>query len=292
MPGESKNILLNELESWIKSDFKDPRTRFMVSQLVETMERQCNECQSDRFKCTFEPLCDDRRWLSLLIEMKVPRRFLPQFCFSRRREEIGNLLKKKSIPTPLIDAVFPLRDFFMIFMNDLRGEITQSNIDEILERLVKSLQRKWNSIDIIHLRSGKIVMLFDVSEVIVILDVPKGLAYVNVHVIGINSDEEYIELASKLTELLNADTKIINPYPGTFYIHIFLSNNDMGKEELEKTCSYLNNVRISKIGDKIRITYNYSRNKSALFASVFDLKNLARFLNCIKSQFMRGDGHE
>jgi len=277
------------MKIWIKSDLEDPRTKFIITQMINTMEKLCEECQADRFRCTFEPLCEDRRWLSLLIEMKIPRRFWPQFCYSRRREEIKNFFNKKSIPTPLIDAIFPLKDFFAIFIKDLKGKVTQSNVDELIQRISADLMKKWGDLNIIKLSNKKIILLLGTFDLIVILDVVKSQVIVNASKIGINTDNELNELLIKLIEGLNLDIKIINPYPGRFYVHVLLDKENQVSGNINEICSSISNAKIVDFGDKIRITYEITRKNGAIFPPIFDIKGVINFLKCLKEKIARGD---
>lgn len=284
-----KNILLEDMKKWIKSGLEDPRMKFIITQMINTMEKLCDECQADRFRCTFEPLCEDRRWLSLLIEIKAPRRFWPQFCYSRRREEIKNFLNKKSTPTPLIDAIFPLKDFFTIFIKDFKGKITQSNIDELIQRMRNDLIKKWSNVDVIKLSNKKIILSLGVFDLIVIFDVMKSQVVVNANKIGINSDDELNELLVKLINGLDLDVKIVNPYTGRFYIHVLLNKENVDIENINKICSSLMvNTRIVDFNNKIRLTYEIVSKNGAFSSPIYNIKGITNFLKCLKEKLLKG----
>ncbi len=287
-----EDLLLEDFKIWVRSDLEDPRMKFIITQMINSMSKLCKECQADRFRCTFEPLCEDRRWLSILIEMKVPRRFWPQFCYSRRKEEIENFLKKKSIPTPLIDAVFPLKDFISIFVKNFQGKISQNNIDELIKHLSEHLIKKWKKVNVVKLSNNKIIILLGRFETILIIDLAKSQVVINAHKIGISSDSEMIEFLVKLGEIINLELKIIHPYPGKLYIHVLLDKKDNALERVNHHCSSAPPIKIVDFKDKIRITYEVVRRNELFFPTVFDISGAVSFFKCIASKILTGGESE
>lgn len=287
MAFQEKTKILNDFAAWVQLSLEDPRTKFILGQLIDNMEKLCEECQADRLRCTFDPMCEDRRWLSLLIEVGVPRRFWPKFCFSRRSEEIKNLLSRKSTPTPLIDAKFPLSDFLKLFLKDMRGKVTLENIDNYVAELVEFLKKKWEKVDTLTLSSKKRVIILDVHRSVLILDPVKKVATINAQKTGLDSKEEYLELITSILSTNNFEYKIINPYYNTYYLYLYVSDKALDVETLKRMCEEIN-IKFWTQDGKAIIMYAIRFDQSSAFPPTFHIDHVLSIIKCLKSTSLEG----
>jgi len=184
------------------------------------MQATCEECQRDRLRCTFDPMCPDRRWLSILIEGGAPREVWPRFCYQMRGEEIKKFFKKRSIPVPLVDAKYPLLDFVRLFVKKRERETLEKDIHAFLEVFIESIKKLWEKIFTLNLSSEKIALLLGEFEHVVIFDRKKNIVTINAMRTGLNRYEELVEFAEGILKILKINHRIVSPYPGHTYFHI------------------------------------------------------------------------
>ncbi|MHA1683224.1 MAG: hypothetical protein ACTSUE_19960 [Promethearchaeota archaeon] len=89
-----------------RSDFE-----FIIEKASKYMFALDEECQEDRMNCTVRPMCDKRRWLSLLIKSGMPEKYIPRFCYELQVKIVHrSLLKEKYFYEPEDCAIY-LDDF-------------------------------------------------------------------------------------------------------------------------------------------------------------------------------------
>ena len=273
--------ILNSFRKWTALNFDDSRIRFIFNQLALSMRKNCHECQADRLRCTFDPLCEDRRWLSLLIEIGAPRTYWPTFCFSRRKEEIKLFLLKRSIPTPMVDAKFPIKDLLSIFLKKLRKkkeELSELDLETSINLLMDVLKEKWKNIDYFSISKDKRVVLLDKHSVVLIFDLKRGIVTINSKKTGFDNDYEFIEFIKKMLELHELEYRLINPYESMYYVYIYLKNFSRDEINLDTFKKFPN---IKFITSKNSLTAVYAITPSDLnpFLKSFDIDH---FLELIK----------
>ncbi|MHA1247945.1 MAG: hypothetical protein ACTSPE_11505 [Candidatus Thorarchaeota archaeon] len=107
--------------------------RHLAREFMELHEDKCTRCQEDRLGCTVRPACKDRNFLNMLVEIGVPPRDLPSFCYSQYLVQIRRyILEKKG--RGMADRRIPI--------NDLLSALKMSSIRQFTTRFNKLWSRR------------------------------------------------------------------------------------------------------------------------------------------------------
>lgn len=92
-----------------RSDFE-----FIIEKAWKYMEKLDEECQDDRMTCTVRPLCEKRRWLSILIKSGVNEANIPRFCYELQVKIVNRMLEQEKYFYEPEDCAIYLDDFFLL----------------------------------------------------------------------------------------------------------------------------------------------------------------------------------
>jgi len=198
-------VVEEKLLKWLKIE-NDPRLIFTIRTLVSSMESTCKRCMKERDINIFEPLCEERGYLNLLIEAGVSQEYLPRFCYKRRGIEIVRFLNKKPNPLPVRDANYYLPDFIKLFAKNLLNLYKKGKYEELVKALGSILEERWGSVRYFKMSRGIFCLILGDFDSLLIIDPTRNIVRVNVENIYVFSDRDYIEFVSKLFGFLQ-DTK-------------------------------------------------------------------------------------
>ncbi|MHA1793513.1 MAG: hypothetical protein ACTSVI_12755 [Promethearchaeota archaeon] len=91
------------------TDFK-----FIVEKALKFMIKLDKECQDDPMSCTVRPMCEKRRWLSILVKSGVPEADIPRFCYDIQVKIVNYILNKEKYFYEPEDCAIYLKDFFRL----------------------------------------------------------------------------------------------------------------------------------------------------------------------------------
>lgn len=273
---KDREKLLNAFIRWAEFNFEDPRINFVFGKLVDEMNKLCDECQSDRLRCTFDPMCEDRKWLSLLIEAGVPRALWPKFCFSRRGEEVKNFLYAKTTPTALEDSKFPLKDFISLFLKKIT-KIDYSDMENYLKQIIQLIEKKWDYIDLISLSSGKYVLIFNKHEKVVIINVNRELVTINAKKTGFDNVNEFFEFLHKYLDSIQIEHKIVMPYNGVYFIYLFIDGGNMKLEDISSL-----GLEVWSGDNRTTLVYRYELNRKYDPLWIYEIDKFLDLMKLIK----------
>ncbi|RLG59250.1 hypothetical protein DRN86_04535 [Candidatus Geothermarchaeota archaeon] len=217
---ETSGLIANFIKKINKG--RDALKAYLADTLYSSMKIMCKECQSDRIRCAFEPMCRDRIYLSFLIESGAKKEDLPQLCFRFRLAEISKFYEKRPIPVSLNDAKMYLNEFFRLFNIKVTKDISNA-----LEALSKKLEKKWESVYYQKLRKGLWILVLDRGDVITLFDTIRRLVNINVHE-DFGSLDTAIEILKVISKLNDVKVDFIIPYKGVVYVKIL---RKIGKED-------------------------------------------------------------
>ncbi|MGQ4891625.1 MAG: hypothetical protein ACP6IP_03950 [Candidatus Njordarchaeia archaeon] len=205
---------------------------FTVKILVDAMEKICEECQKDRIRCSLDPMCQERKYLMLLIEAGVPEEEYPQFCYSKKGEEIYRYFYKKTLIVPVRDAVYPIHKLILyLFPGKKRktiGDMVRSgDYQSFAEELVDSLSPIWDSVDT-KIIGSKLYLVLNKYESLSIFDFSRDLAYINLIRRNFESLEEYLEIAKFLCEINGIKYKFVSTHENTIFWRLIIPRETLG----------------------------------------------------------------
>ncbi|MHA1617512.1 MAG: hypothetical protein ACTSX9_09425 [Candidatus Njordarchaeales archaeon] len=223
-----------KLLEWLKVE-RDPRLEFIVRTLVSSMKSVCEKCMEERDINIFEPLCEERGYLNILIEAGVPKEYLPRFCFKRRGTEITRFLSKKPNPLPVRDANYYLSDFLDLFSRNLRRYFEKGDYNAIINYLKQKLEEFWGEVSFFRLSKGFICLILGKFESLILIDPTRNIVRINVEKSFLFTADDYIEFLEKALKLVKIEYKVIQLIEGEFFLRIELNNTkDLPEETLEK----------------------------------------------------------
>lgn len=211
---------------------------FTVKILVDAMEKICEECQRDRIRCSLDPMCQERKYLMLLIEAGVPEEEYPQFCYSKKGEEIYRYFFKKTLIVPVRDAVYPIHKLILyLFPGKKRkkiGDMVRSrDYKSFADELVDSLSPIWDSVDT-KIIGDNLYLVLNKYESLSIFDFPRDLAYINLIRRNFESLDEYIEIAKFLSEINEIKYRFISTHENTVFWRLIIPRENIEGNGEEK----------------------------------------------------------
>jgi len=248
MSAENNSLIFNFVDKISRS--REALKAYLADTLYSSMKIMCKECQSDRIRCAFEPMCKDRIYLSFLIESGARKEDLPQLCFRFRLAEISKFYEKRPIPVSLNDAKMYLNEFFRLF--NIRAV---KDINKALEALSKRLEKKWNNIYYQKLSKGMWVLVLDRGDVITLFDTIRRLVNINVY-----EDFDSLDTATKILKVVSKlnDVKVefIKPYKGVVYVKILRKVESRDKSIIQKLITENNDVLHASLDNGLLVVYS------------------------------------
>lgn len=112
---------------------------YISKEFLELMKQKCETCMKDRIECALQPHCENRKYINVLIDMKVKPLDLPAFCYTQHQKNIDNFLKGKAYIVDISDTKIYLADFL-----ELLGEkkILKKSIDKICDAIELKMSQK------------------------------------------------------------------------------------------------------------------------------------------------------
>ncbi|MEX2754747.1 MAG: hypothetical protein Q6365_005095 [Candidatus Sigynarchaeota archaeon] len=143
-----------------KSDFT-----FLVQKAIEQMAELDKECQDDRMTCTVRPLCEKRRWLSILIKSGAPMSMIPKFCYELQQKIVDRALKKEKYFYEPEDCAIYLDEFFLLVSQSspykLAKMLDNNEYEDITFTLEAFFRSRFNRVMSLNLEDNLILMADD-----------------------------------------------------------------------------------------------------------------------------------
>jgi len=201
-----------------KSDFT-----FLTQKAAEQMAELDKECQDDRMTCTVRPLCEKRRWLSILIKSGAPLSMIPKFCYELQQKIVDRALKKEKYFYEPEDCAIYLDEFFLLVSQSspykLAKMLDNSEYEDITFTLETFFRSRFNRVMALNLEENLIIMADDTIWYI---------DYIDKYVILNINDERLFNQATLLSLLkffsryYKIEIKIFESSPESWIIDIIL----------------------------------------------------------------------
>ncbi len=205
---------------------------FLVERSNEFMSAKCKECQDDRLICTVKPLCEKRKWLSLLIKAGVPSKSWPQFCYEKQKQIIEKTINKQKTFYEPEDCTMMLQDFFPLVSQanptKLMKMLENEEYDQLAWTIESVFRSKYTRVlslnleDLIIIIADDIVWYFDVVERYVVLNLNEERLFNQQTLLA------YLKFLTKYYKL--TDVKILEAAPETWVMDLLLF--DIKKPEI------------------------------------------------------------
>ena len=143
-----------------KSDFK-----FLLEKAAEFMFDLDKTCQDDRMTCTVRPLCEKRRWLSLLVKAGANMDALPGFCYELQQKIVERTLNQEKYFYDPEDCALFLDDFFLkvkkFSPSKLARLLENEEYDDLAWHIESFLRSKFSRVASLNLGEVLIILADD-----------------------------------------------------------------------------------------------------------------------------------
>ncbi|MCR8454186.1 MAG: hypothetical protein NDP13_04260 [Crenarchaeota archaeon] len=222
--------LVSKLATIICGERATDACELMVSKLVATMQEACPRCMSDRGRLILNPMCNNRFYLSLLVEAGIPKTDYPADCYKIRLDEIQRILAGKPNPIPMKDVVVKLNDFLQVLFSVYKLDVSKKRVEghdtdkivDILSKIADEHEHVYFSRS--HDKAYLLVKVKGKELIINLVDLARQIAYVDLkerHVF-IDSINELVKLLFQAFGLKGSTQ--LTP-TGNLYLEIELPSN-------------------------------------------------------------------
>ena len=194
--------MIDKLTKFARVFASDVDFKFLISKAMEFMMALDEECQEDRMACTVKPMCDKRRWLSILIKAGVPKNQVPPFCYELQQKIMTRSLNKEKYFYEPEDCAIYLDDFFLLMPHESPSKLIRMLENEAYDSL------SWK-IETFFRKKFKKVIDLDMGESLILLadDIMWYFDYLDRYVILNLHGERFLNQSSLLATL-----KLLNRY--------------------------------------------------------------------------------
>ncbi|MFX0067453.1 MAG: hypothetical protein ACFFA1_05920 [Promethearchaeota archaeon] len=240
-----------KLAGFISSEENRERVLALVEELLSHICDVCVECESDRIKCAFKPICGSNRpFLNVMIDLGMKLEDLPQYCLQQRTNMIKRYLHGKIKYLSLKDAKIPLKLLLETIPKDRSLPLfVPKNPKELIDVLKDEFNRNFEEVTItpdegdekyLHNIPEKI-MFVAVDGKLLYLDLENGTATMNPLNDPIDSEAKLKLLIRHLAKVNGLDVDIIEEMYGFWYLNFLLLDkcDGLGKEIIDSLKYYI-----------------------------------------------------
>ncbi|MFX0096718.1 MAG: hypothetical protein ACFE7E_03065 [Candidatus Hodarchaeota archaeon] len=240
-----------KLAGFISSEENRERVLSLVEELLSHICDVCVECESDRIKCAFKPICGSNRpFLNVMVDLGMKLEDLPQYCLQQRTNLIKRYLHGKIKYLSLKDAKIPLKLLLETIPKDRSLPLfVPKNPKELIDVLKDEFKRNFEEVTITPdegdekflLKVPEKIMFAGVDGKLLYLDLENGTATINPLNDPIDSEAKLRLLIRHLAKVSNLDVDIIEEMYGFWYLNFLLGDEctGLGKEVIDSLKYYI-----------------------------------------------------
>jgi hypothetical protein len=212
-----------------------PDFTLLVQKAAERMLDLDKECQDDRMTCTVRPLCEKRRWLSILIKAGAPQNVIPKFCYELQQKIVDRSLKKEKYFYEPEDCAIYLDEFFLLVSQSspykLAKMLDNSDYEDLTWTLESFFRSRFNRVMSLNLEENLIIIADDVLWYIDYID---KYVILNINDERIFSQATLLSLLKFFSRYYKIDLKIFESAPELWILDMVLfdiTNPDIAQNE-------------------------------------------------------------
>ncbi|MFX1486047.1 MAG: hypothetical protein ACFFBS_02895 [Promethearchaeota archaeon] len=243
-----------KLVGFISSEDNRERVLSLVEELLSHICEVCVECESDRIKCAFKPICGSSRpFLNVMIDLGMSLDDLPQYCLQQRTSLIKRYLHGKIKYLSLRDAKMPLKLFLEIIPKARSLPLfVPKNPKELVEVLKDEFKRNFQEMTITPDEGddenspniSEKMMFVSVDGKLLYLDLENGIATINPLNDPVDSEGKLRLLIRHLAKISNLDVDIIEEMYGFWYLSFLIKDKctSLPKETVNSLKHYMTSL--------------------------------------------------
>jgi len=240
-----------KLAGFISSEENRERVLSLVEELLSHICDVCVECESDRIKCAFKPICGSNRpFLNVMVDLGIKLEDLPQYCLQQRTSLLKRYLHGKIKYLSINDAKIPIKLLLETIPKARSLPLfIPKNPKELIDVLKDEFKRNFEEVTITPDEGDenylpKIpekIMFVAVDGKLLYLDLENGTATINPLNDPIDSETKLRLLIRHLAKVSSLDVNIIEESFGFWYLNFLLRDKctSLGKEIIDSLKYYI-----------------------------------------------------
>ncbi|MFX1451857.1 MAG: hypothetical protein ACFFCM_13505 [Promethearchaeota archaeon] len=204
---------------------------YISREFLGLMRQKCYNCNKSRVECAFQPHCENRKYMNVMIEMKVNPNDLPAFCYSQQLRNIKDFLDGKAYLIEPIDYKVFLSDFIEIL--NIKIKVETKNYEKLLNEIIKKLTDLKGKVNTIRRKGEKKYYFMLIARgIIYYIDLQKEIVTINLQNKAIETENELKDVIELYKQYYNIEIEIIEEMTGWWYLKAVISFKKLKNEKL------------------------------------------------------------
>ncbi|MFX0140291.1 MAG: hypothetical protein ACFFDN_42010 [Candidatus Hodarchaeota archaeon] len=204
---------------------------YISQEFLGLMRQKCYNCNKSRVECAFQPHCENRKYINVMIEMKVNLNDIPAFCYSQQLRNIKDFLDGKAYLIEPIDYKVFLSDFINLL--NIKMKLELKNYDKILNEIIKKISDLKGNVYKIQRKGEKINYFMLIAEgYIYYFDLKKAIVTINLHNKAIQTEDELKNIIDLYSQYYNIEIEIIEEMTGWWYIKAAIPSKKLKSDKI------------------------------------------------------------
>ena len=182
---------------------------YISREYLSLMRQKCFNCNRNRVECAFQPHCENRKYMNIMVQMKSDLNDIPAFCYSQQIRNITDYLSGKAYLIEPVDYKIYLSDFIKILKLKPKSEQKKRDIfvKEIFEK-ISALKGK-----VFEPKKKQSIgnyLIFLISGVIYYIDFKKEVVTINLKNKVLETEEQINDLIDLYSQYYNVEIEIVS----------------------------------------------------------------------------------
>ncbi|MHA1299418.1 MAG: hypothetical protein ACTSO9_08300 [Candidatus Helarchaeota archaeon] len=204
---------------------------YISREFLGLMRQKCFNCNRNRVECAFQPHCENRKYMNVMVHMKLDLNDIPDFCYSQQLRNINDYLTGKAYLIEPIDYKVFLSDFVQILNIKLKSEHKKKNI--LISEIIKNISTlKGKVYKVKHREDIKDYFMFITDGIIYHIDLIREIVTINLRNKIIETEEELTDIIDLFSQYYNVKVEIIEEMRGWWYLKAIIPSKKLKSENI------------------------------------------------------------
>ncbi|MHA1697667.1 MAG: hypothetical protein ACTSWN_02375 [Promethearchaeota archaeon] len=299
------NTLMEKLLHYMKFYASKSELKFLTNSVARHLLDLDIRCQDDPMMCAVHPLCEKRRWLTILIKSGAPFEKIPQFCYRQQVNIFKSFINHEKYFYEPVDCAMYLDDFYTVVMGKSSYNFSQmmdnDEYEEITWQIVLHLKSRFNRV--LHYDLGESVIIIT-DETVWLFDYIGNYVLLNVMDEYIYSQESLYSIIKLFNRYYKLDTRVLKKTSDEWILDMVLFEIHSAEISQNQTLKDFLADEISTMAREIRaVNFKIEDNKAHLLVkinaycgmpwglytfepvTIGDIKKVFKYLSAFKQKF-------
>ncbi|NVM05133.1 MAG: hypothetical protein HWN67_22625 [Candidatus Helarchaeota archaeon] len=204
---------------------------YISREFLGLMRQKCYNCNKSRVECAFQPHCENRKYMNIMIEMKVNLSDIPAFCYSQQLRNIQDFLDGKAHLIEPIDYKLFFSDFIKLL--NIKLEIESKNYDKLFNEIITKINKLKGKIYKIQRKEDKINYFLLIADgIIYYFDLKKEIVTINLQNKAIETEYELKDVIELYSKYFNIEIEIIEEMTGWWYLKASIPSKKLKSDKI------------------------------------------------------------